>query len=289
MKEHEAAQTKEEQPTAPMQITLQTYLYAAGTAPAQTDADTLKNEIDMALKPTLLKSKVVQLLCRASDNVLQALRQKYEDWFKGVVNVLTKANLLEQALGAVDAFMGTELTDSDDLHQLIDILELDNVPTHEKPFSDRYLTELRACIKDMDMVGLMGLLLPLKSPRSVVQQIALRRQYKEKFSQSLLEDLMEATSHSAMVESLACGLVACDEHWLWARTLYEAMKGGWTGLGTDESTLTDALVLNRQNLKGLQTSYQNISRKKGEPETLKDAIREETSGKFQWFLLAMLD
>merc|ERR1712238_381445 len=110
-----------------------------------------------------------------------------------------------------------------------------------------------------------------------------------KFDRPLLDDLMEATSQSGMLESLMCGLVSCDDHWLWARTLYEAMKGGWTGLGTDESTLTDALILNRHNLDKLQESYNNISRVKGSPETLKDAIKGETSGKYQWAILALFE
>merc|ERR1719487_1113008 len=111
---------------------------------------------------------------------------------------------------------------------------------------------------------MIGLLLPLKS--RYVDPGVLRRQYRQKFNRPLLGDLMEATSHSGMLESLVCGLVAGDDQWLWARTLYEAMKGGWSGLGTDESTLTDALILNRHNLAGLQKSYEDIAAAKSHPE-----------------------
>jgi hypothetical protein len=289
MKDFEAEQAKKKskKDAVKMQLTLQANLYPAGCAPIETDADKLKASIDIAMKPRLQKSKIVQLLCRASETVMRQLRREHTTWFAEVVRVVTEVGSFNKMLGAMDDIIGTDFTYTDDVAQLVNLLALDNVKTVENPHSERYLMELRTCIQEMDEVGMIGLLLPLKSP--FIDPSVLRREYKQKFNRPLLLDLMNATSHSGMLESLMCGLVAGDDQWLWARTLYEAMKGGWTGLGTDESTLTDAIVLNRHNLKGLQESYESIAKAKANPETLHHAIKGETSGKFQWFLLAILD
>ena len=66
------------------------------------------------------------------------------------------------------------------------------------------------------------------------------------------------------------------------------MKGGRTGIGTDEDTLTDVLCLHRHRLDKLQQRYLEITERRGAPESLETAIIGEPSGKYQQLLLSLI-
>eukprot|EP00927_Polykrikos_kofoidii_P086735 TRINITY_DN9812_c0_g1_i1.p1 TRINITY_DN9812_c0_g1~~TRINITY_DN9812_c0_g1_i1.p1 ORF type:complete len:1019 (-),score=153.07 TRINITY_DN9812_c0_g1_i1:98-3154(-) len=258
-------------PMNPMTLTLETHFYEPGKAPWENMIEHLETKLREEMRGLQRKSTLLRLLCTAGSDTLQALMG---------------GELLCSVLGVVRGDASSSL-----LSEFLDMLMRDNRTTPEQPFSERYLVELEACMKETTMgtastdeLGLIGLLVPVNAKdRSMLQT-----QYQARFGRNLLNDLHLATVDSVILEELVLGLAHDDQNWPWARTLYEAMRGGWTGIGTDESTLTDIIVLNLDNLQGVQEQYREVTTRRGAPENLLEAVTAETSGRYRTFLLSLL-
>jgi len=66
------------------------------------------------------------------------------------------------------------------------------------------------------------------------------------------------------------------QEWVWARVIYEACCGGLVGLGTDEQTLTSAIVLNWGTREVLRDALLHFFMwKRGQMVTLEELIYGE--------------
>lgn len=205
--------------------------------------------------------------------------------------------------------LGCDLTSADEFNMMCTMLQRRETPQPYFNFSERYLHELRSCISDkldigiakiqrVDELGLIILFMGLDRDRnngktrdrSRKDWKSLQEDYNAVFKEADLEkEVLDAVSDSGMLETLLFGLAGMEPGWLWARTLYEAIEGGLTGLGTDEETLTDVICLNRHCLDSLKDNYLKVSAQHNTTKTLRQAIMGDTSGKYQILLSAMLD
>lgn len=274
----------------PMRLKLETHLYKPGEAPWETsESASLETQLHEELQGRRRKASLLVLLIKATDSEMQLLRHTNPELMRRVFALFEDSSTITRALSDLDNVAGT-FNSADELDDLVHMIKLDNCANiAEGKFSDRFLHELRSCmtqtmfgVRRSDDLGLICLLMMADD------QDALHAQYRQKFGRDLSADLTEATSHSAMLQELIMGLAHADVDWIWARSLWESMNGGWTGIGVDTSTLSDILCLHSDRLDVLQEKYLEISTKRGQPESLKAAIANETSGELQCLLLSLL-
>lgn len=166
--------------------------------------------------------------------------------------------------------------------------EADDAWTPETLHSDRYITELHYCLGKGDAMGLAGLLMHL-SPKQgeQVQQI-----YESNFGHSKkFEHLAEGIvkRNLGLMEAVLLGMILPSE-WVWARTLYEACCGGFTGFGTDEETLTTVVIASWDTRPQLKHALLQISAWKGKESTLEGLIDNEIENvNFKLILRNLMD
>lgn len=150
-----------------------------------------------------------------------------------------------------------------------------------------FFLEVKERFEDKDAMGLVALLTQL--------DIDARRQLVEEYPErtdgaSITETICKLDW--CLMELVLLGLLHgphCPE-WVWARTLYEACRGGLTGLGTDEETLTSVVRLNWDHREKLSDALLQICRWKGYKKSIRELIEEELEHvHFRMIILAFLE
>jgi len=157
---------------------------------------------------------------------------------------------------------------------LVKMLMRDHTVKREDHVSDRFIGEVQECFNTDDTMGMVGLLMHMDDHQKakLLQHYQLIKR-RASGQHALSEEICKKNWGRMELILLRC---LERQEWVWGRVIYEACSGGVTGLGTDEKSLTSAMILNWDRRTFLSESICLIYKwKKGKEMTLDKLIDSE--------------
>jgi len=171
---------------------------------------------------------------------------------------------------------------------LVKMLMRDHTVKREDHVSDRFIGEVQECFNTDDTMGMVGLLMHMDDHQKakLLQHYQLIKR-RASGQHALSEEICKKNWGRMELILLRC---LERQEWVWGRVIYEACSGGVTGLGTDEKSLTSAMILNWDRRTFLSESICLIYKwKKGKEMTLDKLIDSEIeSAVFKMVLKSIL-
>lgn len=230
------------------------------------------SERDAKLANKALKSKkqginqlqvIVEIACAFSPHHLVAMRQAYCSMFDCSIEEDIISCVSQPSRKILVALVSSYRYD----RQLVDA----DVADSEAKILHEAIEE-----KQLDHDKVVRIL----STRNVSQLKETFRCYNQKYGNTIEQDIKSCGD--SILESILTVVIRCIEspHKHFAKVIRESI----VGLGTDESSLTRAIVSRADiDMKKIKEEYQNLNK-----ESIEDAVSGDTSGNYQDFLMTLL-
>lgn len=189
--------------------------------------------------------------------------------------------------------------DNAHIHHLLTMLANGGKEARSEAADDRMVHELNVCLTDrgssisvkarvntVDKMGLLCLLMSMDDKERINAQVKYAEAYP---GQTLDSEIRKKTQ--GVLQAILLSMMM-PPAWVWARVIYEACCGGWTGmgLGTDEETLTAVIVLNWHRRQKLCVALETVYfQETGKKKTMQELITSEIENvNFRKILLSLL-